>query len=198
MSVWLICPVKAFDRGKSRLATILDAHQRFALNEWLLRNTLRVAGEFPGRERTLVVSACAGVLKLATRVGVRIFEESPEASMNAALTWAVTSLRKPGVARFAIVHADLPLIGAQDLRMLTSHRGATLAIAPDRWGRGTNALCWPAAVDMELSFGADSFASHQRSARRLGLAVEVIQRRGLAFDLDTPADYRDWLVERAQ
>jgi 2-phospho-L-lactate guanylyltransferase len=38
------------------------------------------------------------------------------------------------------------------------------------------------------SFGEGSFERHQRLASDAGLPVAVVQRPGLALDLDTPAD----------
>jgi 2-phospho-L-lactate guanylyltransferase (CobY/MobA/RfbA family) len=42
-------------------------------------------------------------------------------------------------------------------------------------------------------FGLGSFAAHRAKATDAGLAPIVVQRPGLAFDLDTPEDLVRWL-----
>ena len=68
-----------------------------------------------------------------------------------------------------------------------------VAIAPDRHGRGTNALSLPLpeAEGFTFAFGPDSFALHNLEAARLGLKIEEIHSPGLACDIDEPADLPD-------
>jgi 2-phospho-L-lactate guanylyltransferase len=70
---------------------------------------------------------------------------------------------------------------------------AGVAIAPDRRGTGTNGLALHPPNAIPFRFGADSFAAHQEAAHAADLSVAVVQRRGLAFDLDTPDDLHEWL-----
>ncbi|HEX4836775.1 MAG TPA: hypothetical protein VFW01_10595 [bacterium] len=44
------------------------------------------------------------------------------------------------------------------------------------------------------AFGRGSLAAHRRQALALGLTVTEVSRPGLAFDLDTPADFAAYLV----
>ncbi|MCH8855721.1 MAG: hypothetical protein IIA03_05660, partial [Proteobacteria bacterium] len=57
-------------------------------------------------------------------------------------------------------------------------------IAPDEKAIGTNALLLAAGDTLEFCFGDDSFRAHLEAARRVGLAAQVIERPGLAFDVD--------------
>jgi len=67
---------------------------------------------------------------------------------------------------------------------------ADCVVAPDRLRQGTNALYWRRAPRV-FRFGRTSFAAHQQAAREQGLTVEIIDRPGLAFDLDEPQDLRE-------
>lgn len=87
--------------------------------------------------------------------------------------------------RLLIVHADLPLLGADDLaELIAAAERAGAAIAPDRHGTGTNALAMREAVAVGFAFGPDSLARHRQ---RLPGAVTVL-RDGLAIDIDTADD----------
>ena len=62
------------------------------------------------------------------------------------------------------------------------------SIVPDRAAEGTNALLLSPPTALEPSFGEASYARHVRLARDARLSVAVVERDGLALDLDTPAD----------
>ena len=61
---------------------------------------------------------------------------------------------------------------------------AEVAIAPDRHRLGTNALALRRAAQFTFAFGEASFARHRTAAPWSA----VIERPGLRFDVDTPAD----------
>ena len=61
-------------------------------------------------------------------------------------------------------------------------------IAPDRAARGTNALLVAPPLALGPGFGEESFARHRRLAERADLTLAIVERPGLALDLDTPAD----------
>jgi 2-phospho-L-lactate guanylyltransferase len=88
------------------------------------------------------------------------------------------------------VMSDLPRLGALDVeRLLVALRDADVAIAPDRPQLGTNALALRLPAPLATCFGnADSFARHLAAAETRALRAAVIHARGLAFDLDRPAD----------
>ncbi len=90
-----------------------------------------------------------------------------------------------GLVDLLIIHADLPLLSCADIDALlqaATHTG--VAIAPDRHGRGTNALALRAGAALRPRFGPDSLAQHLRDAPK----AAVVRRQGLALDVDTPED----------
>ncbi|WP_371433426.1 2-phospho-L-lactate guanylyltransferase [Novosphingobium sp.] len=87
--------------------------------------------------------------------------------------------------RMLIVHADLPLVQAGDVAaLIAAAEIAGAAIAPDRHGKGTNALAMREAAPVGFAFGPDSFARHRQ---RMPDAATV-WRDGLAIDIDTAED----------
>lgn len=84
-----------------------------------------------------------------------------------------------------VIHADLPLIEADDIAMLLQSAEAHgCAIAPDRHGEGTNAVALLPGLPFRFAFGVGSFARH---AAQAGASARV-DRPGLALDCDTPDD----------
>jgi 2-phospho-L-lactate/phosphoenolpyruvate guanylyltransferase len=189
MSLWLVVPVRSLRDGKSRLAPALDAQQRRAFVEWLLVRTLEQAAQFPGLERTLVVSACNEARARASACGATVIEERAPGGLNNALRQAQLALREAGVARMLMVSSDLPLLQAEDLQCLAAASSAgAIAIAPDRPRQGTNGISLCAATDFDFSFGPNSFQRHLERLRGLDVDCAIVERTGLAFDVDVPND----------
>ena len=60
-------------------------------------------------------------------------------------------------------------------------------------GIGTNGLALRPPDAIAFRFGIGSFAAHQAEAVAAGVPLIEVHRRGLAFDLDTPADLVRWI-----
>jgi 2-phospho-L-lactate guanylyltransferase len=82
-----------------------------------------------------------------------------------------------------VIHADLPLVAAEDVEALLAAAQGGGAIAPDRHGTGVNALALDAGVSIRFRFGPGSFARHREQ-----IDLSVVYRDGLALDVDTPED----------
>lgn len=172
-------PIKPFGVAKARLAPVLDARARSRLGKAIAQHTaaaVAAAGATP-----VVVSGDDEVRAWAKRQSIDSLREIDGAGLDGAATALTRHATRLG-ARWAIVHADLPMVTRDDLEAVfaAGRRGA--AIAPSHDG-GTNVLC-ATAVDFPFAYGAASFHRH--------LAVIpsalVVSRPGLAHDLDTPAD----------
>ncbi len=189
MSLWLVVPVRSLRDGKSRLAPALDAQQRRALVERLLVRTLQRAAQVPGLERTLVVSACSEARAQASACGAAVIEERAPGGLNSALRQAQLALRAAGVTRMLMVSSDLPLLQPEDLQCLAAASSVgAIAIAPDRAGQGTNGIGLHAAMDFDFSFGLNSFERHLEQVQQLDVDSAIVERTGLAFDVDLPND----------
>ncbi len=195
MALWVLIPVKPFREGKSRLAAVLNPEERERLNRWLLQHVLQTLRQVPGLLHILVISRDPGVLALARREGAQTLQESSATTLNATLRRAVTFLRGRGMQRALILPADLPHLTPEDVEALLdalNRRPAEdtplLVIAPDRHHMGTNALALDPVENHEFAFGPGSFYKHIAAARQAGRFVHVVERPGLAYDLDQPED----------
>ncbi len=97
-----------------------------------------------------------------------------------------------GAQAALVVMADLPLLAAPDLaQMIAALEDADVALAPDRHHLGTNALALRLPGARTCFGNPDSYPRHVAAARATGLRLATIDRDGLAFDLDGPADLAD-------
>ncbi|WP_225753491.1 2-phospho-L-lactate guanylyltransferase [Actinotalea sp. Marseille-Q4924] len=183
--------------GKTRLEADLDADAREELVIALARRVLDALTSAP--EVAGVVVVTTDPEHASAVVGDRDVEVLPQPSevrgLNPAVALGRARARARGADRTLVVHADLPLLAAADVAALAVPVAAVV-IAPDVAGTGTNALVLDErrADGFASCFGPGSRHLHEAEARRLDLDVLVVERRGTAHDLDTPADW-DALTE---
>ncbi|HEY8080449.1 MAG TPA: 2-phospho-L-lactate guanylyltransferase [Acidimicrobiales bacterium] len=176
---WVLVPVKSFGSAKRRLEGVLDAADRAELAATMAAHVLAAAAPLP------VCVACddAAVATFAESHGALV-AWTPGLGLNGAVEAGVAMLATRGAAYVTVVHADLPTatgIGSLDL-----FDGVTLA--PDHRGVGTNLLRVPTSSVFEMQFGRSSMQRHLAECERRGLAVWVLERDDLAFDVDEPED----------
>jgi 2-phospho-L-lactate guanylyltransferase len=190
MALWAIVPVKALSHGKSRLASFLSLQERQELNIHLLAHTLETLRAVSEIEQVLVISRDQKALAMARDYQARTIQENGDSQLNNALTLA-TMVAKSYVTRgIMVVPADLPLMKPEDVRAVIAkaNKPPVVAIAPDRYKRGTNILLVCPAGIIEYNFGVDSYAQHCASALKAGARLEVVDLPSLALDIDLPKD----------
>jgi len=186
-STSVVIPVRAFEGAKSRLGAVLDAEERRELVERLLRRALSAALATGGVLEVIVVSPDPEVLGLAAAAGARPVEQRTR-GLNPALHEARAAAAGD---RLLIVAGDLPGITPEAIAsLLLAGDGAgrpSVVLAPDRHGRGTNALLLDPPDVIDPAFGGDSRAGHAWLASSAETAfVEVAGV--LDLDIDTPDD----------
>ena len=188
----IIVPHRGLTAAKTRLAPVLDAGERESLARTLLARVLDVASEACGD--VVVISPSESLRPIVEGAGARLAVQRGM-GLNAGLEQARAEALIDGIGTLAVLHGDLPNLAADDIRALFEAvpPGGGVAIAPDRAGTGTNGLAQAPADAIRFAFGADSFAAHRAAAAEAGLPFGVVDRPGLAFDLDTPADLARWL-----
>jgi 2-phospho-L-lactate/phosphoenolpyruvate guanylyltransferase len=193
MALHILIPCKALALGKSRLSPLLAAPERAALCAELLRRTLDCALAIVPAERCHLVSADAAAADLAMARRVGTIAEPPDAGLNRALEAARDALCAEAALPLLVLPIDLPRASARALRGLVAIGGDVVA-APDRHGRGTNALYLAAAAAAAFTFrfGGGSLAAHRAEAEARGLGFRLFEDQALAFDLDEPEDLREW------
>lgn len=172
-----VIPVKSFALGKQRLAGALDPGRRAALARGLadhVATTVSDTGLMP-----LIVTADAHVAEWATRAGFPSAADPGtglDAAASAGVAWADQAR-----SDWLILHADLPLIGADDIAALLRALEDGPVIAPSSDG-GTSAI--GTRGHGNFSFGPASFHRHLKTLRD----AEVVTRPGLLLDIDSGSD----------
>jgi 2-phospho-L-lactate guanylyltransferase len=174
-----LVPVKAFDLGKTRLASALDDAERSALAEHLATGVVRSC------EGMAVHVLCEddAIAHWAQQLGATVINP-PMSGLNAVIRHGVGVIAAAGFERVLVAHADLA-----DASALPSLLGLDgIVLVPDTALDGTNVLVIPTQATFSFSYGPNSFARHLSEAERSGLPIHVVRDEGLALDLDEPAD----------
>jgi 2-phospho-L-lactate guanylyltransferase len=181
-SVWAVVVARTGPTAKSRLAPVLDVHQRERLAEAMLADVVSACVSAGLAGPVVVTDAPAARERFASRG----FPSPADAGTD------MNGAARAGIAAAAAAGAGaVPLASPADLITLTSwaSRGATVVgVAADRSGRGTNALLLRPPGAIRPGFGPHSAERHRALARRAGATVVVDRPPTLAFDVDTPAD----------
>ncbi|MBI5295050.1 MAG: 2-phospho-L-lactate guanylyltransferase [Chloroflexi bacterium] len=190
MTLWAIIPVKPLRRGKSRLAGTLSEDEREQLNQDLLEHTLSTLKDIKELEQVLVVSRDPHALTIARNHGARTVREDGQPHLNTALQRATIVAKVYATRGVLVLPADLPLLTRDDVLALLekASQPPVVVIAPDRHGKGTNALLMSPAGLIEYDFGEDSFQRHCDRAYKAGARLEVVDLPSLGLDLDIPED----------
>lgn len=190
MTLWAIIPVKPLRRGKSRLAGTLSEDEREQLNQDLLEHTLSTLKDIKELEQVLVVSRDPHALTIARNHGARTVREDGQPHLNTALQRATIVAKVYATRGVLVLPADLPLLTRDDVLALLekASQPPVVVIAPDRHGKGTNALLMSPAGLIEYDFGEDSFQRHCDRAHKAGARLEVVDLPSLGLDLDIPED----------
>jgi 2-phospho-L-lactate/phosphoenolpyruvate guanylyltransferase len=188
----VIVPHRGLEVAKTRLAPVLSPAERGDLAAHLLRRVLRIARQ--AVPDVVVISPSAALGELVEPMGARLLIQHGM-GLNEGLDQARAAAERDGIDILAILHGDLPELIVDDVQALVAAVSdpAGVAIAPDRAVTGTNGLAMRPPGAIGFQFGADSFARHRAEAEAAGLSVAIVERSGLAFDLDTPQDLRSWL-----
>jgi 2-phospho-L-lactate guanylyltransferase len=181
--------MRSLSNGKRRLGGVLSDERRQQLNESFLDHTLRVATAVFSPNDCMVISPAPEVLARATGFGVQTLLEQAPPSLNNALALGAAWADADGIDAVIALSCDLPWLSAMDLQALAQAlRPATVVLAPDRQGKGTNALGMAPPQAMSYAYGPDSCARHAAAAQLAGLAFQMLRRPGLETDIDTPDD----------
>jgi 2-phospho-L-lactate guanylyltransferase len=171
-----IVPFKPAGERKTRLADTLSPEQRDGLAEQLFAHVLAILGDSPQIASVFVLSR----VRPPHRTGA--WRADSGLGLNPELQAARAEIAGPVV----VLHSDLPLLAAHDVTRLTdSAAPGGLAIAPDRFVSGTNAVAIADQRPFDFAFGADSFRLHRQQA---GPGWRLVPTPGLAIDIDTPED----------
>ena len=187
-----LVPIRSLTGGKTRLAGAVDAEARAELTRLMLANVLRAMGDTAGIDAVVVVSPDPAALLLAAEMlpaVQRLAQPIDDLGLLPALEIGRSHALGLAADALMIVFGDLPRLAASDLEALLAPPVAVV-LAPDRARTGTNALLLrgSAVAAFPFRFGERSFPAHVDESWGLGVDPAVVERDGLAFDLDTPGD----------
>lgn len=185
MRVHAVVAVKGFERGKYRLAGVLTEAERHLLIQTMLDGVLDALRAVPSIASINVLSSDVTLLSNDVEQIV-----DPGTGLNAAVAHAARVLSSDGAHSMLYLPADLPLITPDDIgALLEAAKEHDAVIAPDARHAGTNALLLTPPQLIEPQFGDQSFTAHVQAIRCSGSkALHIVERPGLAHDVDMPAD----------
>ena len=188
MNCWALLALKAFDRGKTRLAPALGPAERAAVVRAMLRHVVRTLEASRHIAGIAIVTQETGPLPVAARV-------LPDRGrgLNEAIADGARALAALGADELLVLHPDLPLLRTAEVdEFVVQGRHSGLGLAPDRHGSGTNAVFLRLPRDFEFCFGPSSFERHLRVARQHGVEPAIVRLDGFVFDVDEPPDLAAW------
>lgn len=195
MGPTVLVPLRA--DGKSRLAPLLAPDARRALARAMASDVVD-ALRGAGLDRIVLVAGGPGAREVGEALGLEVLDDPPGTAGTAGTADPGPLDRAPALDRALshagrtvggptlIVAADLPALTADDLRAVLA-AVADVVVAPTRGG-GTAALLRRGGAAIAPAYGVDSATRHVTAARSAGLTVAVIERPGLAHDVDRPED----------
>ncbi|MEX2123520.1 MAG: 2-phospho-L-lactate guanylyltransferase [Woeseia sp.] len=189
-----IVPVKAFDRAKSRLASVLTTPQRAIIARLMAIDVLRALCAVAEIGRVVVMGQGEQQARLASDYGCDYLADDPDLDVSGNVTRATRLLPMAEAGTLLILSADLPTLTARDIRALlgeSESEGGVLICRALRDG-GTNALLASPAVRLTFSFGSGSAQRHAKAARAVGERVRIMDNVAFRRDIDVPADLA-WL-----
>jgi 2-phospho-L-lactate guanylyltransferase len=194
--LWVVVPVKDLRNAKQRLAGVLAPAERHALFRAMLEDVMSALAASAGLAGILVVTRDAEARRLAEAYGARVLVEEANQGHTAASTLGARTLAQEGAAGMLQLPADIPLVTPDDVAALLQAHGPAPAVtlAPSRDRQGSNAVACSPPDLLPLRFGDDSFFPHLERARGLGIEPRIVERRGLALDVDTPDDLAAFLA----
>jgi 2-phospho-L-lactate guanylyltransferase len=191
---WVILPVKDLVRAKTRLAGVLAPHERRALAQAMVEDVLSVLVSVHRLDGILLVSDDPAAELIAHKYAIDVVAETElacAAGLNPVVEAATSLLRERGVVDIMVMHADLPLLQAEDVEAILERQrenAVDLVLVPDLAGTGTNVMAFTGAGHPGFSYGPGSCQAHQASAVQLGLSCELMTNRRLGLDVDIPGD----------
>lgn len=179
-----VIPLKQLLYGKRRLSGVLPEAHRVQLISTMAEHVIRVLS---GIREIAGVSVLTGNEGLTLGNCEKIDDEG--ASLNDAVAYAGRFVESRGANSMLVVSADLPFLCHEDIRcMIAAGRDCGAVLATDSRGTGTNAILISPPSLFQPSFGEHSLDAHLATAERMGVRTCVLNRDGLAHDIDEPTD----------
>ncbi len=185
---WAILPVKAFDRAKTRLSSVLGSTQRESVARLMAIDVLRALSSTSEIDRILLLGQGPEQEELARRFGCTYENDDPTLDVSGNVTRIAQMPEIQSAKMFLLVAADLPRLCNKDFaRILRGHEEGVTICRAVRDG-GTNAFIATMPQQVKFCFGAGSAKRHALAAQAAGQKVSVLDDTAFQRDIDTPED----------
>ena len=191
MKVFAIVPVKNFECGKSRLASLLTVEERVKLSELFLDCTLNTLTNTSAISNVLVVSSDKRAEGIAKQYDAKFLQEKKDKGVNSAVALADVYISEYDVDATIVIPQDLPLILPEDIEYmctLAQKYEKCLVICPSLRLDGSNALLRRPPLLITTNYDNDSYNIHIKKAKASNATVKIIKRKRIMTDIDTVED----------
>ena len=187
--MWIVLPIKALSPVKSRLAPVLSPAQRAGLMRAMVKDVLSAANDCPLVDGVLLVSRDPDISELAETYGAELLCLEVDEDLNSAVTAAADYLLAKNISRVMILHGDMPLTRASDLRELIEESDdSKITLVSCRHEQGTNAMVTSLPSPIPFLYGEGSYQRHLDAACRNGVGVTTLPNIRLALDINSSDD----------
>lgn len=187
-----LVPLKTLTLAKSRLAAVLTPAERSALVAAMARDVLHALVMHRDIESVTLLSSDPAAEALATDCGARFIAEDElgETGLNSAVAQSVGLLADAGAESVLVAHGDVPALQAADIDAAISvyRDTGSLVIGTDEQRCGSNLMLFGVDAVPQFQYGASSCALHEQWAQDNDRPATVLQRPGMALDVDHPGD----------
>lgn len=189
--MFAIVPVKNFESGKSRLASLLTVEERVKLSELFLDYTLNTLTNTSAISNVVVVSSDKRAEGIAKIHNVKFLQEKKNQGVNAAVALADVYISEYAVDATIVIPQDLPLLLPEDIeRICTSaqEHEKCLVICPSLRFDGSNALLRRPPLLITTNYDNDSYNVHIKKAKASDAIIKIIKTKRIMTDIDTVED----------
>ncbi len=161
----------------------------------LLARLLTIITPLEQVSNVVVVSADAELRAIAHSFGYHSLPD-PKPELNASLEAGRQYAIAQGATSLLILPTDLPRLSQKSLIHFLTHTTPAeprIVIAHDQARQGTNALFLRPPTAIPFRFGINSGPIHRELAHQAGIPVIEVRDAALAFDLDWPEDWREFV-----
>jgi 2-phospho-L-lactate guanylyltransferase len=193
LKVFAIVPVKRFERGKSRLASLLTIEERIKLSELFLDLTISTLTNTPVISEVVVVSSDYRARAIAKIHEAQFVEEKKDQGVNAAVTLADAHISEYSVDASIVIPQDLPLLLRQDIEYIcrsAEKHERCLVICPSLRLDGSNALLRRPPLLFQTNYDNNSYNIHIQKAKASNASVKILRIERVMLDIDILQDIR--------
>ena len=193
LKVFAIVPVKNFEKGKSRLASLLTVKERIKLSELFLELTLNTLTKTPVISQVVIVSSDKRAEEIVKKYDAIFLGEKKDQGVNAAVALADTYISEYAVDASIVIPQDLPLLLPEDVECICTaaqKHERCLVICPSLRLDGSNAVLRRPPLLLKTNYDNDSYNIHIKKAKSSNANVKVIHIKRIMMDIDTIEDIR--------